>query len=668
METFGELLTIYMARTGIGDAELARRIPVSRLTLVRWKEGVTARPRYREDVVRCAELLRLTDEETDALLLSAGYSPETLPAGEEAPPLVDAPEAPASTEEAEAPGTAPSAPEPKLSTDTPAGHPGFPAGVPQAAPALRRTRRWRVTLAGAAVLVLLFVAAAGGVAWNSRDTTVYPAAADGESLIVLAPFVNYTAGGQGFNVAGRLKAGIDREVREAGLAAVRTVEWPRDIADEAAANAAIERSGAALAIWGEYDSGRVIARVTVPGSDSAPRAQQVVDIASSPTELPATINIGLVSEVRSVALLTLGQLFLERQEYDQAKTVLIRAMDPPPAEAGALTKLRFLLGRAYLGGDWADFDEAIWLFTQVLSEEPRSVESLNSRALAYLDRGRPGDPDLAVADLTRAASIKPGRAATDLNLAVAYAERDGPGDVDRALASLENALEAEPGYTGALVNRAGIFIARGGEGDLDRAFEDLERALESEPGLAEAHINRANAYLSRRDAGDLDLASAELTRAIELSPDSAAAHFNRGLVNSELGNWNQSLDDLGRAQQLKPREPVYNRILCLQWAVLGDPAHALRFCNLAAEGDPEGLSRDSRGIVNALVGNRQEAVADFEVFLSWVDDSSQPGCSSEYAATRSAWIASLNDGRNPIEGATLLQQRPSPILPGEPPC
>ena len=85
MQTFAELLTSYMERTGIGDAELARRIPVSRPTLIRWKEGVTTRPRYREDVVRCAELLRLTQEETDEILLAAGFSPETAPAPEDSP-------------------------------------------------------------------------------------------------------------------------------------------------------------------------------------------------------------------------------------------------------------------------------------------------------------------------------------------------------------------------------------------------------------------------------------------------------------------------------------------------------------------------------------------------------------------------------------------------------
>ena len=65
-----------MARAGIGDSELARRIPVSRPTLIRWREGVTARPRYREDVSRCAEILRLTPGETDAFLSAAGFAPD----------------------------------------------------------------------------------------------------------------------------------------------------------------------------------------------------------------------------------------------------------------------------------------------------------------------------------------------------------------------------------------------------------------------------------------------------------------------------------------------------------------------------------------------------------------------------------------------------------------
>ena len=39
MPTFGELLTAHIERAGIGDADLARRIGITRLTLIRWKGG-----------------------------------------------------------------------------------------------------------------------------------------------------------------------------------------------------------------------------------------------------------------------------------------------------------------------------------------------------------------------------------------------------------------------------------------------------------------------------------------------------------------------------------------------------------------------------------------------------------------------------------------------------
>lgn len=694
MAAFGELLTTYMARTGIGDAELARRIPVSRLTLVRWKEGVTARPRYRDDVLRCAELLRLTPGETDQLLLSAGYSPEhgTVPP-ETSPPAAAA---------------QPESPEPAIPDDDVP----IPAAVPSPTPEApapsdgRRLPRWQIAAGLAVVLlvaIVVVVTAVRSLASDSpgaeilappvptanptvavtptveppatarptsvpRDTIVYPVAAGGESLIVMAPFTNYTAGAQGFNVAGRLRAGIDREVREAGLTSVRTVQWPRDIRSEPEALSAVESSGAALMIWGEYDSGRVMARFTVPPGSSSARAQQVVDIASSPAQLPAAINIGLIEEVRHVALLTLGQLYLEQGKFDDAKTVLIRAMDPPPAEQETLANLRFLLGSAYMGGQWADFDEAIWLFTQVLAVQPNSVESLNSRGLAYLDRDRPGDADLAVADLTRAAGLRPGRAATHLNLAVAYLRRAGDRDIDRALDSLDRALAEDPAYAGALVNRAGLYISRGQPGDLDLAFADLDQALAIDPSLAEAHINRANAHIARAGAQDLELALSELTRAVELSPDSPAAFFNRGLVYSQAGRTGDSLSDLRRAQELQPLDTRYNRTLCLQLAVAGGPETALPFCNSAVEGDPDGLSRDSRGIVHALLGRYDDAIADFAAFTRWLETSAPPACRSLYQDLRASWIASLQAHVNPIDAAALGGLRPHPVIPGHAPC
>ena len=238
---------------------------------------------------------------------------------------------------------------------------------------------------------------------------------------------------------GRLRSSIDREIAAARLSGIRTADWPEEIASEREAMKAVERSGASIIIWGEYDSGRVLASLTTSRGQSESRGPQVVDISSSPTELPTAINIDLTAEVRSVALLTLGQLYLERREFDLAKTVLIQALADPAGDPAALAGLRYRLGRAYLGGEYADFDEAIWLFTQVLAVQPRSADSYNGRGLAYLERGRPGDADRAIADLSRAADLATGTGAATpshyYNRAVAYLERGRAGDLERAISS-----------------------------------------------------------------------------------------------------------------------------------------------------------------------------------------------------------------------------------------
>ena len=76
MKSFGELLSEYINQTGVSDAELARRLGISRQTVFRWREGLTQRPRHREDVLRMAEMLRLSPAERDQLLLAGGFPPD----------------------------------------------------------------------------------------------------------------------------------------------------------------------------------------------------------------------------------------------------------------------------------------------------------------------------------------------------------------------------------------------------------------------------------------------------------------------------------------------------------------------------------------------------------------------------------------------------------------
>ena len=637
MSTFADLLTEYMARVGIGDAEMARRVGVSRLTLIRWKEGVTSRPRYREDVINCADLPRLTPAERDALLLAAGFSPD-------APPPIDqttSPAAPTPAEQAEV--TTETYPRPRLG---------------------RRALIIATTVAGVAVVVAIAAAVAGRVL---NDSSV-PIAAPGESLLVVAPFVNYTAGQQGFNVRGRIKAEIDRQIVEAGLAGVRTADWPEEIESEDAALEAARRSGATIVIWGEYDSGRVRAILTVPEAQREAIGQSVVDIASSPAELPTIINLDLAGEVRSIALLTLGQLYLERQDFDTAKLVFIQALDQPPVDPAALASLWYRLGRAYQGGDLADLDEAISLFSKALAVYPQSVDVYSSRGLSYLERGRDGDASRAIADLTQAMAIAPEAVSAHINRAVAFMERDQTGDLRQALTDLNRALGLEPESAGALVNRAVVYTRRNAPGDIDRAFEDLERAIEVQPDCAAAYANRGNVYLQRGLDGDLERSLDEFTRAIEIDPDSPMAFFNRGLVHSAIGDIDMSIADLRRAQELDPLDFTVNNTLCWQFGVQRQPEEALPFCELALQEDPDGQARDSRGLVYAVMGRYADATAEFRAFLDWASASAGGECEAYYSPSRLAWIEKLDAGQDPFDAETLKGLRVRPGKVGSDKC
>ncbi len=501
-----------------------------------------------------------------------------------------------------------------------------------------------------------------------HDDSVYPVAKSGETLVVLAPFVNLTAGEQGFNVSGRLKEAIDSEIGEANLVSVRTAAWPRVISGDEEAAGAVDRSNATLVIWGEYDSGRVIARFTTGKGLTHTRAQQVVDLASSPEQLSGTINVGLRDEVRYVALSTLARIYLDRGEHDDAKTLLFGALDPGPSDPKARSNLRYLLGLAYLDGRLADFDESIWLFSQVLAAEPQSVEVLNSRGLAYLERGRIGDADRAVEDFNLAVGLQPDHSASRLNLSVAYLERSIDGDTDRAIHSLTRVIEDEPDYAAAFVNRAAAAIAKSEEGNLEAAFADIETALKIDPQLDSAYVNLGNGYLARGGEGDLGRAIEAFTMAAGLAPDSPLPVFNRGLVYSEMGNIDLSIADLLLAQQLEPRKPLYNETICRQLAVDGRPMEAIVYCDLAVEAEPEGYSKDARGLVNSLLGRYPEAIEDFYAFLAWVDASPKESCSLQFRASREGWVQVLEVGDNPFSSETTYELRARPSLPGTDPC
>jgi hypothetical protein len=167
------------------------------------------------------------------------------------------------------------------------------------------------------------------------ETTHWPAAAaPDETLILVSEFANYGGEQIGYNVAGRLQESLQNVFAEAGLDRVRIERIPETITEEASAQRAGHDLQAALVLWGEYDSGRVIAVSTVPEADGQVEGWEQRWLFATSEELSATINTDLPRDVQWVALYVLGQIHFWNGRQQEAETVFKRALIEPETAGG----------------------------------------------------------------------------------------------------------------------------------------------------------------------------------------------------------------------------------------------------------------------------------------------------------------------------------------------
>ena len=92
------------------------------------------------------------------------------------------------------------------------------------------------------------------------------------------------------------------------------------------------------------------------------------------------------------------------------------------------------------------------------------------------------------------------------------------------------------------------------------------------------------------------------------------------------------------------------------------------YCELAMATGHAESTKDSRGFVYAVMGQADEAIADFESFLEWVDASPRETCRTYYRPSRLAWIEALRAGQDPFDAETLRGLRARPTTARESPC
>ena len=527
MRTFAEQLSEYMTRTGVSDAELARTIGVRRQTIFRWKEGLVAHPRSAEDVLRCATKLRLTPEERDRLLLAAGFPPEA--------PLASPPTDLQLATAAKPPPQPAGSSEPLAVSDMPI-EPGGSTPTPAGALTPTSSRPVRILLTAAILAAVVILSLIGWTIWRGQWGR-YPRAKAGETLVVVGQFANYTGGVQGYNVADRLQQALKRELDAARLTDVRAAVWPEVIPDEAAARAVSGRSGATLVIWGEYDSGRVVGRLTLPAVQTEGSERQYEKLLASPDDLSTTINADLPEEVRYLVLLTLGQLNAEKGDYGRARGVLVQALTRPPADPSTLASLQFLLGYVHQSSKPPDLSAAIAAYTQALALQETLLAAYINRASAYLRRDAPGDLEAAVADLTHVIAATPEDATAYVNRGAAYLRLKEPGDLERALGDLDQAVARAPEMVEAYYNRG---LARIRRGDAAGWQADLQKAIGLDPDHAGAYAALCWGYALDRQP---DSAVPYCERGVALAPD-GPGRDSRGIVYAELGRYMEATRDI----------------------------------------------------------------------------------------------------------------------------
>ncbi len=384
-----------------------------------------------------------------------------------------------------------------------------------------------------AAVVILSVAA--WAFWRERGAA-FPQAGPGEMLVVVGQFANYTGGVQGYNVADRLQKALKRELDAARLPSARAAVWPEVIPDEAAARAVSRRSGATLVIWGEYDSGRVVGRITLPPAQAEGGEQRYEKLLASPNELSATINADLPEEVRYLVLLTLGQLYVGKADYERARAVLVQALTRPPADPAALASLQFLLGYVHQSSKPPDLTRPStrtprrWRCRRRCSPAHQPGERLPAPRGAGRPGGGCGGPDAR----HRGA---PGDATAYVNRGAAYLRLKRPGDLERALADLDQAVALAPERVEAYFNRG---LARIRRGDAAGWQADLKKAIALEPDHAGAYAALCWGYALDRQP---ETALPYCDRGVELAP-AGPGRDSRGIVYAELGRFPEAIRDI----------------------------------------------------------------------------------------------------------------------------
>jgi tetratricopeptide (TPR) repeat protein len=374
-------------------------------------------------------------------------------------------------------------------------------------------------------------------ALTPEPTPLPVTAAEGETLLLVSQFTSF-ASESTYNVAGRIQEALETQLAAAQLMDTRVAVWPAVIDKAAVAQTVLDDTGAAMVIWGEYDSGRIRVNFALPGGQGRVGWQRLLN---SPSELSTTINLDVPREVQALALLTVGRLYRDGGDLNQAKAAFEQALAQNPSEPDTVATLSFYLGYLYASSTPAQLDKAIAAYSRTIELRPEWLNARYNRGLAYFDRywynGKIDELDAAIADVDVVLAERPNAVEPLINRGIAYYTRNQPGDLALALADFDTAIARDSQSLGGYYNRG---LARIRANDRAGWEADLTRARELRPDYTSAIYALCWGY-ALDNLPEQGLPYCEAVVAEDASDYSRDA---RGLINAELGRLEEAAADL----------------------------------------------------------------------------------------------------------------------------
>ena len=209
-----------------------------------------------------------------------------------------------------------------------------------------------------------------------------------------------------------------------------------------------------------------------------------------------------------------------------------------------------------------------------------------------------------IGELEKALAIKPGDSASQLNLALAYQQGGQPAKALPWFEKLEAAARTgKRALTPAVLSSYAHALAATGQ--LGPAIAKMKQATAHDPRNAELQDE-----LGTLDAQVQDWANAQeaFSAAILAKPDFAMAHLHLGLT-LQSRQQKGGLEELEKARDLAPRNPIINLELGKALANAGHDDQAVPILQQASALDPESTSAAYQlGLVLERLERMQEAI------------------------------------------------------------